>query len=71
MMPVKLRSDAVTGAAVTNLTIGGSCLASFTAEASCAGMASVANAAAPDAAAKTLANTTRFLFFMRVASYQK
>jgi hypothetical protein len=34
-------------------------------------MASVANAAAPEAAAKTLANTTRFLFFMRIASYQK
>ena len=47
MMPVKPRSDPVTRAAVTSLTIGGSCLGSLTAEASCARRKNVPKAAAP------------------------
>jgi hypothetical protein len=59
--------DPVTGAGFTNLTIGGSCLGSLTAEASCVGMASVANAAAPDIAIRTPPSTIAVLFFTLVA----
>ena len=70
MMPVKPRSDPVTRAAVTNLTIGGSCLGSLTAEAACVRMESVANTAAPDAAIRMLPSTITGLFFMPIASFK-
>jgi len=46
MTPVKPRSDPVTPVAVVSLTIGGSCLGSLMAEATCVRMETVASAAA-------------------------
>ena len=54
----------VTRAAVTNLTIGGSCLGSLTAEAACVRMESVTNPAAPNTAIRMLPSTIMGLFFM-------